>query len=217
MTPHLPTRAFHMRANTPASGQPLACKLARQHARPEGSVTAQRAVWRRGLHALAMACCLALPVWHSTAQAQATFVQTPYEHPKALVDIYLDHPAKMGAALFWLRSLVNPLTEAPYSMLPEDMSVIVLLHGTELVTVARKNEAQYEDVVQRMRYYVSQGVKFKVCGLALKDFGYQMADMQPFIEVTPSAMSELVHWQNRGYALITPVVTDKKVATEAIR
>lgn len=170
-----------------------------------------------GLHSLALACCLALPLWQSNAYAQAKFVQTPYDNPKALVDIYLDHPAKMGTALFWLRSLVNPLIEAPYSMLPEDMSIIVLLHGTELVTVAKKNEAKYEDVVQRMRYYASQGVKFKVCGLALKDFGYQMTDMQPFIEVTPSAMTELVHWQNRGYALITPVVTDKKVSTEEIR
>lgn len=170
-----------------------------------------------GLRTLALACCVAMPVWHSPVHAQATFVQTPYENPKALVDVYLDHPAKMGSALYWLRSLVNPLVEAPYSMLPEDMHVIVLLHGTELVTVAKKNEAQYEDVVQRMRYYASQGVKFKVCGLALKDFGYQMADMQPFVEVTPSAMTELVHWQNRGYALIAPVVTDKIVATEAIR
>lgn len=158
--------------------------------------------------------CLA-PV--AASHAQATWVQTPYSQPKALVDVYLDHPDKMGSALYWLRSLVNPLIEPPYSMLPDDMHVIVLLHGTELVTVARKNEARYEEVVQRMRYYASQGVKFKVCGLALKDYGYQPKDMQAFIEVTPSAMTELVHWQNQGYALITPVVTDKKVALEDIR
>ncbi len=152
-----------------------------------------------------------------TGPAQARWVQTPYEHPKVLVDVYLDHPDKMGAALYWLRSLVNPLVEAPYSLLPEDMHIIVLLHGTELVTVARKNESKYEDVVQRMRYYASQGVSFKVCGLALKDFGYRLQDMQPFIEVTPSAMTELVHWQNRGYALLTPTVTDKKVSIDDIR
>ena len=170
-----------------------------------------------GLHALALTCGLALPLWQHNAHAQAKFVQTPYDNPKALVDIYLDHPAKMGTALFWLRSLVNPLVEAPYSMLPEDMSIIVLLHGTELVTVAKKNEAKYEDVVQRMRYYASQGVTFKVCGLALKDYGYQLADMQPFVEVTPSAMSEMVHWQNRGYALMSPVVMDKTVSIDDIR
>lgn len=163
---------------------------------------------------LMSAALLSLP---AAAQAQATVVQTPYQHPKALFDIYLDHPAKMGAALYWLRSFVNPLLEAPYSFFNEDMSVIVVLHGTELVTVARKNEAKYEELVQRMRFYADHGVKFKVCGLALKDFGYTPADMQPFVEVTPSAMTELVHWQNQGYALITPTVTDKKQSTDDIR
>lgn len=153
----------------------------------------------------------------ATVLAQAQVVQTPYHKPKALFDIYLDHPAKMGAALYWLHSFVNPLLEAPYSFFNDDMSVVVVLHGTELVTVARKNEAKYEDVVQRMRFYADHGVKFKVCGLALKDFGYTPADMQPFVEVTPSAMTELVHWQNQGYGLITPVVTDKKLSIEEIR
>lgn len=151
------------------------------------------------------------------ALAQATFVQTPYKNPKVLFDIYLDNPAKMGAALYWLRSFVNPLLEAPYSFFNDDMSVIVLLHGTELVTVAKKNEAKYEEVVQRMRYYAEHGVKFKVCGLALKDFGYTLTDMQPFIEVTPSAMTELVHWQNQGYAVLVPTIMDKKFNIEQIR
>lgn len=151
------------------------------------------------------------------ALAQATVVQTPYQQPKALFDIYLDHPAKMGAALYWLRSFVNPLLQAPYSFFNEDIRVVVVLHGTELVTLARKNEAKYEDVVQRMRYYADHGVKFRVCGLALQDFGYSPADLQPFVEVAPSAMTELVHWQNQGYGLITPVVTDKRLSIDDIR
>ena len=172
-------------------------------------------LWPRAVLAACLGAVPLLAPW--PAQAQATFVQTPYKNPKVLFDFYLDNPAKMGAALYWLRSFVNPLLEAPYSFFNDDMSVIVLLHGTELVTVAKKNEAKYEEVVQRMRYYAGQGVKFKVCGLALKDFGYTLADMQPFIEVTPSAMTELVHWQNQGYGLITPVVTDKKLSVEEIR
>ncbi|MDP2094204.1 MAG: DsrE family protein [Hydrogenophaga sp.] len=169
----------------------------------------------------ALACCLAalagMALQPPSAQAQAKFVQTPYKNPKALFDIYLDNPAKMGAALYWIRSFMNPLTEAPYSLFNDDMSVVVVLHGTELVTVAMKNEEKYEEVVQRMRYYAEQGVKFKVCGLALQDFGYTLADMQPFVEVTPSAMTELVHWQNQGYGLITPVVTDKRFSIDDIR
>lgn len=112
---------------------------------------------------------------------------------------------------------MNSPTETPYSLFNDDMSVIVVLHGTELVTVAKQNEDKYESVVQRMRYYADQGVKFKVCGLALQDFGYTLADMQDFVEVTPSAMTELVHWQNQGYGLITPVVTDKRFSIEDIR
>lgn len=172
-------------------------------------------LWPRAVLAACLGAVQLLAPW--PAQAQATFVQTPYKNPKVLFDFYLDNPAKMGAALYWLRSFVNPLTEAPYSFFNDDMSVIVLLHGTELVTVAKKNEAKYEEVVQRMRYYAGQGVKFKVCGLALKDYGYALTDMQPFIEVTPSAMTELVHWQNQGYGLITPLVTDKRFSIEEIR
>lgn len=59
-------------------------------------------------------------------------------------------------------------------------------------------------------------MKFKVCGLVVKDFGGQIANLLPVIKVTLSAISELVHWQNRDYALITPMITNTKVATEAI-
>lgn len=151
------------------------------------------------------------------ALAQGKRVQTPYANPKVLFDMYLDSPAKMGSALYWLRSLVNPLTEAPYSLFADDMRIIVLLHGTEIVTVARKNEEKYQEVVQRMRYYADSGVKFRICGLAMQDYGYTEADLQPFIEIAPSAMTELVHWQNQGYALITPQVPDKRHAIEDIR
>jgi intracellular sulfur oxidation DsrE/DsrF family protein len=151
------------------------------------------------------------------ALAQAKVVQTPYQNPKALVDIFLDDPAKLGAALYWVRSFVNPLTEAPYSMFPEDIKVIVLLHGTEIVALAKKNAARYEEVLQRMRYYAEMGVKFRVCGLALQDYGYTPADMQDFVEVAPSAITELVHWQNQGYALVPAIVQDKKFSIEQIR
>jgi intracellular sulfur oxidation DsrE/DsrF family protein len=162
---------------------------------------------------LALAACL----FAQPAQAQATTVATPYKTPKVLFDFYLDNPAKMGSALYWLRSFMNPLVEAPYSMFNEDIRAIVLLHGTEIVTVAKKNEARYEEVVQRMRYYAQQGVQFRICGLAMKDYGYTPADLQPFIQVAPSAMTELVHWQNQGYALITPNITDKIFSIEEIR
>lgn len=150
-------------------------------------------------------------------RSQARVVQTPYQSPKALVQVYLDDPAKLGGALNWLRGLINPLTIAPYGMHAEDMSIIVLMHGTEIVTLARKNEERYREVVGRMRYYAELGVKFKVCGQAMKDYDYTPADLYDFVEVTPSAIPELAHWQRQGYALIRAEVLDKKNAIEQIR
>jgi intracellular sulfur oxidation DsrE/DsrF family protein len=132
-------------------------------------------------------------------------------------DVYLDDPQKIGSALYWIRSVMNPLQEALYNYSPEDLSIVVVLHGTEIVTVASKNEAKYQDAVERMRYYASLGVVFKVCGQAAEDYGYSVRDFQDFVQVVPNAITELVHWQMQGYALITPKIMDKKFAIETIR
>lgn len=149
--------------------------------------------------------------------ADGRHVTPPYAPAKAVFDIYLDDPAKLGSALYWVRALLNPLMEAPYSYAPEDLNIVVVIHGTEIVTVAKKNEARYRDVVERMRYYASLGVAFKVCGEAAADYGYAAKDFQDFVEIVPNAMTELVHWQQQGYAVITPQIMSKKFSIEGIR
>lgn len=149
--------------------------------------------------------------------AAGKVVNTPYEEPKVVFDFYFDTPAKINSALYWIRSTMNPLLESPYDMAPEFMNFVVVIHGTEIVTVVEKNYEKYETAVERMRYYASLGVKFKVCGLAAHDFGYTVKDFQEFIEVVPSAMTELVHWQQQGYALLKPTVMDKIHRIEDIR
>jgi intracellular sulfur oxidation DsrE/DsrF family protein len=147
----------------------------------------------------------------------AKFVQTPYGEQNVVFDFYFDEPAKINSALYWIRSQRNPLMESPYDQSPEFMNTVVVIHGTEIVTVATRNYEKYRDAVDRMRYYASLGVKFKVCGLAATDYDYDLGDFQDFIEVVPSAITELAHWQLEGYALITPVVMEKKHAIEDIR
>ena len=91
-------------------------------------------------------------------------------------------------------------------------------HGrTEIVTIAKRNYAKYRDAVERMRYYSELGVEFRVCGLAAEDYGYIASDFQDFILVTPSAITELAHWQMQGFAIIKPEVLEKKYAIEEIR
>lgn len=146
-----------------------------------------------------------------------SWVQTPYREQKVLFDFYFDDPYKINAALYWIRSHMNPLIDEPYNQAPEFMETVVVIHGTEIVTVARKNYGRFKEAVERMRYYAELGVKFKVCGLAVQDYAYAVDDFYDFIEVVPSAITELAHWQQQGYALITPTVLDKKYTIDEIR
>ncbi len=144
-------------------------------------------------------------------------VQTPYGEQKVVFDFYFDDPRKMASALYWIRSLINPLMEEPYNHAPEFLDVVVVIHGTEIVTTAKRNYNKYREVVERMKYYAALGVKFRVCGMAAHDYGYHIADFHDFIELAPSAVAELAHWQMQGYALITPQLMDKKFTVEEIR
>lgn len=150
-------------------------------------------------------------------QAAGKWVATPYAPARVVFEFYLDDPQKIGSALYWVRSLVNPLQAAPYDYSPEDLSIVVVIHGTEIVTVATQNEAKYQEAVDRMRYYADLGVSFRVCGQAAEDFGYAAKDFQDFIEIVPNAITELAHWQQQGYALITPRVMIKTLDIESIR
>ena len=149
--------------------------------------------------------------------AAGRVVHTPYEDPKAVFDFYFDDPRHIDSALYWIRSYMNPLMEKPYDLAPEFMDIVVVIHGTEIVTVAESNYGKYKSAVDRMRYYASLGVKFKVCGLAAADFGYTAKDFQDFIELVPSAITELAWWQQQGYGLIAPRILEKKFSNEEIR
>jgi intracellular sulfur oxidation DsrE/DsrF family protein len=161
---------------------------------------------------------LVLMLGSNLASAESKLVYTPYsDNQKVMFDFYFDQPEKVGSALFWIRSYLQPLMGKPYDQAPEFMSIVVVVHGTELVTLAKKNEKKYQTVVDRMKYYAGLGVKFKVCALAADDFGYKVGDFQDFVEVVPSAITELAHWQQKGYAMIAPRVLSKKYSTTEIR
>lgn len=157
-------------------------------------------------------------LWLSvSAQADGKWVATPYAPARAVFEFYLDDPQKIGGALYWVRALMNPLLESPYNYPPDELSIVVVIHGMEIVTVAKKNEVQYQEAIERMRYYSSLGVSFKVCGQAAEDFGYAVKDFQDFIEVVPNAITELAHWQQQGYALIVPKILEKRIDPDSIR
>lgn len=148
---------------------------------------------------------------------KARFVQPPYKTPNVVYDFYFDNPEKINSALFWIRSVIKPLEEEPYNMAADFMNIKVVIHGTEIVTVTKKNYEKYKNAVERMRYYHELGVEFKVCNLAATDYNYKLDDFYEFIEVVPSAFTELIHWQMQGYALITPKILTRDFTIEESR
>ncbi|MCB1800682.1 MAG: DsrE family protein [Gammaproteobacteria bacterium] len=163
--------------------------------------------------AVLLSLVLAAPAAH--ASGKVTFPE--YGEPKVVFDVFLADPRHITAALSWVRSYMNPLTESPYDLAPELMEIVVVIHGTEIVTLAQHNYEKYRDSVERMRYYASLGVQFKVCGLAASDYGYSADTFYDFVEIVPSAMVEVADLQRRGFGLVMPLVHEKHFSVEDIR
>ena len=161
---------------------------------------------------------IATSLLFTVSNSQAAQVITPeYEEPQVVFDFFFDDPQHIASALYWVRSTINPLLDDPYNMAPEMMDVIVVIHGTEIVTLAKKNYEQYRESVERMRYYHSLGVQFRACNLAAQDYHYTPEDLYDFVDLVPSAPTDIVQLQMQGYALIAPIVKDKKFSIEEIR
>jgi intracellular sulfur oxidation DsrE/DsrF family protein len=151
------------------------------------------------------------------ADPGAKIENTPYEEQKAVFEFYFDHPEKIGGALYWLLGMFHTLNEAPYAIAPDYVDVKVIMHGTEIVTLAKHNYEKYQDVVERMRYYTEFGVEFRVCAISAAEYGYKPEDFQDFVRIVPNAVTELVHWQSKGYSLIIPQVPEKHNSIEELK
>ncbi len=160
---------------------------------------------------------LAILLLFATNVHSAQVSYPKYTEQKVVFEFYFDHPQKIATALFWLKSYTQILTDEPYGYAIDDLDIKVIIHGTEIVTLAKNNYAKYTTIVQRMQYYAELGIDFRACILAAHDFGYEPEDLQDFVTLVPSALVDLAHWQLQGYAQITPVVTDKIFTTEEIR
>jgi len=154
------------------------------------------------------------------AQDKPRIVQTPYEAPfRAVVEFYFDEPEKIRPALEWVSNIIYVLSREPYNFVPgEDIDIVVVIHGTEITTLVKKNRDKYREIWERIEGMEMYGVKFKVCSMAAElIYGYKPEDFPPFVEFVPSAITELLHWQHKGYALLIPRVYERKKSVEEIR
>lgn len=160
---------------------------------------------------------ISLPPQSLSADAGAERVYTPYEEQKAVFQFYFDHPQKISGGLYWLLGMFHTLNEEPYGIAPDLLDVKVVLHGAEIVTLAKKNYGKYKKVVERMKYYTEFGVEFKVCATSAYDYGYKPEDFHDFVQIVPNAITEIVHWQMQGYGLVIPQVLEKHHSIEELR
>ena len=79
----------------------------------------------RKITAITMLAFFSLTV--AAADDIARIVMTPYNEPNIVYDFYFDEPAKINSALYWIRSLMNPLMDEPYNMAPEFMNIKVVI------------------------------------------------------------------------------------------
>ncbi|MCS6957513.1 MAG: DsrE family protein [Aquificaceae bacterium] len=144
------------------------------------------------------------------AQPHGKFLQTPYERPfKVVYELFFDHPEKLRPALGWISNVLFVLTNPPYNFSPDDIEIVVVSHGRELPVFAMKNRSQYQDIVERLESLSMYGVKFKVCKMAAEQiYGLSDKDFYPFVELVPSAITDIIHWQLKGYALMIPQVLE---------
>jgi intracellular sulfur oxidation DsrE/DsrF family protein len=162
-----------------------------------------------------LAYALLLVLLNGVAAAGAIRVNTPYEAPKAVFDIYLDDPAKLNSALGWLTSMSSALSKPPYQFDPTTIKVVV--HGAEIVTLVKKNEDKYPVALEKIQRLANQGVEFKVCAYTSDIYGYLDTDFHDFVEIVPSAIAEIAYWQSKGYALIVPQVGQSRRSVEEMR
>ncbi|MFN7065234.1 MAG: DsrE family protein [Aquificaceae bacterium] len=146
------------------------------------------------------------------AQQQGKVIQTPYQKPfKVVFEFFFDHPEKLRPALGWISNVIYILTSPPYNFSLEDIDIVVVSHGRELPAFVTRNREKYEDIVERLESLSLYGVKFKVCRIAAEQiYGLSEKEFYPFVELVPSAITEIIHWQLQGYALMIPQVFEIK-------
>ena len=142
----------------------------------------------------------------------ARYVQTPYQKPfRVVFELFFDHPEKLGPALGWIGNVIRVLTSPPYDFSPEDIEIVVVSHGRELPVFAKANREKYQSMVDRIESLAQYGVKFKVCAIAAQQFyGMSEKDFYPFVELVPSAITEILYWQQKGYGFLIPMVLESR-------
>ncbi|VAW99995.1 hypothetical protein MNBD_GAMMA22-1077 [hydrothermal vent metagenome] len=115
-----------------------------------------------------------------------------YKPQKVVYDVKLKTLSAMNGVLD-RASYLSRITGADLF----DGSIVLVLHGAEIVFFARKNYVQYKTLVDRAQSLVQgETLKIKMCKLAAQGKGFEPNDIHGFIEMVPMGDAEIIRLQN---------------------
>jgi len=132
----------------------------------------------------------------------STFRDTPYEPQNVVYEFNYPTSTDGVRALGYLRNHLRALEE--FGDVAKDSHIVVVMHGYEVYAMARENAAHFPKVYDALKELTAKGVSFYLCRNSARGKGYDVDDFYEQVTVVPAGMSELGHWQMKGYATINP-------------
>ena len=151
---------------------------------------------------------------HAGPDTPSKFDPTPYAPQKALYDFNFAEP-KPRQSFGYVLNHIKALKEFGDF---DKSQIVIVTHGNELHTMARKNRAIYPDMYDALKELNSLGVKIKICRNAARSRGYGPEDFYEFATVVPAAVIEIAKWQNEGFSYMYPAAasTNPRITREQL-
>lgn len=124
---------------------------------------------------------------------------------KVAFDFNFNDPQGIARALYPVSLLLATIQEyGPVSFEPD---IVVISRGSEAVAWAKRNYAQYKEIVDRAARLAGLGVKFEVCTVAAAALGFEPGDLHGFVRVVPLGTYALAYHAQQGYTVIPGAAT----------
>ena len=126
---------------------------------------------------------------------------------KTVFDVSHGSP-KTANIVFW--AVKNVHDDQSVQALPEPPQVAVVFHGgaVKMISTDRKgfkssDNAALDEFANLIRQMKKEGIKFEVCGYALKVMGVDPATVLPEVDYVGNGFISIAGYQAKGYSVIT--------------
>ena len=127
------------------------------------------------------------------------------EELKIAFDFNFNDPQGIERALYPVSFILKTIQE--YGPATFEPNIVVVLHGSEVVALARQNYQRYQAIVDRASRLADLGVKFEICVVAASALGFQPEDFHGFVDIVPLGTYALAYHASKGYAVIPGAAT----------